>query len=148
MFSTSLCLSSTHLIPMASNHANCSRRYLTTLTIRKSTDSSTLSDATRISCISYSGQASVTYRLGRNLQRISAIHRNWRISFTKNTGGSLDDDWTFFMGVVLFLSSYGSWAGIDAIGMGLTTYHWRLSFPAHRISNEAAQRALIGCSTH
>ena len=88
---------------------------------RATPGSSTLNDATGTSIISYNGQVTVTYWVAGNLRRISGMRRSWLMSFTESIRGSLDDDWTFSTGVLLCLLSYGSRAGINAVGTGF--YH-------------------------
>ena len=135
MFSTSLCSTAIHLLPPANGHLNSSRRSSTTLTNGKLTRSSTLSDATGSCIISYNGRVTFTYGLTGNLRRMSEMHRNWLMSFTESTRGSLNDDWTGRAGldglqvVLLCLLSYGSWAGINGVSTGFYHLPVEVEFP-------------------
>jgi hypothetical protein len=105
-FSTSLCSTAIHLLPRASRHLNCSRRSSTTLTHGKSTESSTQSDATGSSIISYNVRVTVTYGLAGSLRRISGMRRSWSMSSPESIRGSLDDDWTGGMGLDVLRGFY------------------------------------------
>jgi len=94
MFATSVCSTTIHLLPPASRHLNHRRRSSTNLTNGKSTRSSTISDATGCSFISYSGRVKVKCGLAGNLRRFSGMRRSWLMSSTEGIRTSLDDEWT------------------------------------------------------
>jgi hypothetical protein len=81
--SMSLCSTAIHLFPLASHHLNGSQQLSTTLMNGQATGSSSVSDATRSSIITYSGWVTVTYGLAGNLWRISGMCRNQSTSFTE-----------------------------------------------------------------
>jgi len=63
------------------------------------------------------------------------MRRNWWLSFTESIRGSLDNDWTWSSGIGCFLwgftllTSYGSWAGINGVGMGFHHLPLEVEFP-------------------
>jgi len=143
--------------PSASRHLNRNRRSSTTLTNGKSTESSTLSDATGSSIISYNGRFTVTHGLAGSLRKISGMRRSWLMRSTESIRGSLDDDWTGGMG----LDVYGGFTFVTLLWISAQYkwrrhgfYHlrrqvkWRWSFPVHQIRRDVTHRALIGCGTY
>jgi len=135
MSSMSLCSTTIHLLPPASCHLNWSRRKSMTLMNGKSTRSSTLIDATWSSIISDCAPVTVQYRLPGDLRRITGMRCSWLTSLTDSIRGSLDNDWTWGVGLdvvyvgLLFSLSYGSRAGINGDGTSLSQLPLEGEFP-------------------